>query len=153
MSLWKRTGNIAFWICWPLLYVYLLRGKRTRLLLVADGKVLVVKGWLGSGKWILPGGGLHWHEDPLGGVLRELREEAGIALDGSTVLDLGVRCAADNGFKCTYHGFGAALPKPVAYKKQLLEIVEVAWIPLDSLSADNTVQSTLDMVSAWKTQG
>jgi ADP-ribose pyrophosphatase YjhB (NUDIX family) len=32
-----------------------------------------------AGRWTLPGGGLDWGEDPADGVVREIREETGLA--------------------------------------------------------------------------
>jgi 8-oxo-dGTP diphosphatase len=44
-----------------------------------------------AGQWTLPGGGLEFGEDPVDGVLRELREETGLV--GTTGELLGVRSA------------------------------------------------------------
>jgi len=45
----------------------------------------------GAGLWMLPGGGLEFGEDPADGVIRELREETGLA--GTVGELLGVRSA------------------------------------------------------------
>ena len=46
---------------------------------------------IAAGQWTLPGGGLDFGEDPLDGVLRELREETGLV--GTVGELLGVRSA------------------------------------------------------------
>jgi 8-oxo-dGTP diphosphatase len=51
-------------------------------LCVRDARVLlarIVPGGVDAGRWTLPGGGLHWGEDPAAAVLRELEEETGLA--------------------------------------------------------------------------
>ena len=143
-------GKLAFWISWPLLYIYLGWGERTRVLVVADDHVLMVRTWLGPGRWILPGGGLHHKEAPAVGALRELREETGVALDQIQLQAVGLHTAHDTGIKFQYHGFVARLPQRPLIKKQLLEIAEVAWVPVDQVLADNPVQSVRHLVALWK---
>jgi 8-oxo-dGTP pyrophosphatase MutT (NUDIX family) len=51
-------------------------------LCVRDARVLlarIVPGGVDAGLWTLPGGGLHWGEEPAAGALRELEEETGLA--------------------------------------------------------------------------
>lgn len=45
----------------------------------------------GAGRWTLPGGGLHFGEDPLDGVVREVAEETGLDVVPGRLL--GVRSA------------------------------------------------------------
>jgi 8-oxo-dGTP pyrophosphatase MutT (NUDIX family) len=45
-----------------------------------EGRVLLIRHSYGSGNWMLPGGGLGRHEDPLDAALRELAEETGLRL-------------------------------------------------------------------------
>lgn len=44
------------------------------------GRVLLIRHSYGSGRWMLPGGGVARGEDPLAAALRELREEVGLTL-------------------------------------------------------------------------
>ena len=59
---------------------------RTRLaayaLCLDEGRVLLCRiapGYPGSGDWTLPGGGVHFGEDPADTVIRELAEETGLS--------------------------------------------------------------------------
>ena len=120
------------------------------MLIVAEGKVLVVRGWLGNGKWVLPGGGLHKGEDPMAGVLRELYEETGVKLDSSTVESGGIVMATDSGLTFRYHRFFAELPGVTFLQEQALEIITAQWVPLAEITTANAQKSTLDMIAASK---
>ena len=65
-------------------YAWIERGNAVLLCRIAAPDVA-------AGKWTLPGGGLEFGEDPVDGVLRELREETGLA--GTVGELLGVRSA------------------------------------------------------------
>ena len=52
---------------------------------VNDGMLLITHispGSPAAGRWTLPGGGIHWGEDPGEALEREVFEETGFTLDG-----------------------------------------------------------------------
>lgn len=51
------------------------------------GRLLLIRHSYGSGRWMLPGGGLGRNEDPVAAALRELAEEVHLGLDGAVVID------------------------------------------------------------------
>lgn len=53
-----------------------------------EGRVILVRHSYGSGKWMLPGGGLKRGEAPLAAGIRELREETGCGLDSAVLVDV-----------------------------------------------------------------
>jgi len=142
--MWQKLGNLAFWLSWPLLRIYLSFGKRTRVIIVSpDNQVLLVKGWLGAGDWILPGGGLHFREDPLHCAIREVREETGLELSQGQLTKIGEGAAQDHGLKFHYVLFRVKLNKNVQLKRQKLEIVDISWQSLDNLAGISPATASL----------
>lgn len=145
--LWLFTGNVIAFCGWPVLYFYLRTGKRTRIVLVADESILVVKGWLGSTKWSLPGGGLHKNEDPTTGACRELYEETGLSITPHKLKLVGEFTANQRGLRFRYYGFVVHVnlkTKPVC---KGLEIVEATWLPLKKLNEKNSHPELLKMLA------
>ncbi|HSH18687.1 MAG TPA: NUDIX hydrolase [Candidatus Saccharimonadales bacterium] len=132
-NLYALLGRAAYWLGWPASWIYLRGSRRTRLLLMCGDDVLLVKNWLGTGKWALPGGGLHAGEDPQAGLMREVREETSIDV-GGPVRKLGTEPYAHHGFRYQCHYFAARLPDKPAVRLQRLEIVAAVWMPLDQVS-------------------
>jgi len=130
-SIWQKFGVVLFWVLWPALCLYVRGSERSRVLILSGDKVLLVKPWLGDGRWGLPGGGLHKGEEPLVGLSRELGEEVGLH-DVQPVL-LGVEQINDRGFRFTAHFFIAQLTVPQELRLQFLEIAAAQWVPRDSL--------------------
>ena len=142
--LWQKLGVVAWWAVLPALTVYLSGGERTRVVIASGQKIAVVKGWLGNGKWALPGGGLHKGEDPLAGLLREVAEETGIRLQSGQVAPLAFEQYRNHGirFPCRY--FFVELPQQVPLRPQFLEIAAVAWVDRAAL---NTRNANLDVIA------
>ena len=145
----KKTGRLVFWLAYPALLVYLSVGRRTRVLVVVDEEVLVVKGWIGTDKWQLPGGGLHRGEDSVGGALRELFEETGVKLKPSQLKFFYQDLYRQRGIRFKYSCYTCELSAKPATKKQPREIVEIAWLPLSQISATNAGADTYQAVQSW----
>lgn len=147
---WKKSGRIAFWISLPLLHIYLRSQRRTRVLVVSEGMVLLTKAWLSNGKWMLPGGGLHFREEPAHGAVREVREETGIILLPSQLQPIGEARFRRYGLRFRYEQFIVELPKTVELKPQRTEIVEATWVPIESINAKTAETDVLRLLQAWK---
>lgn len=144
-------GRVAFWLSWPLLYIYLYYSKRTRVLVVAGEDVLITKGWLGSGRWNLPGGGLHWREDPAKGATRELREETGIAvLPAQLQFLFSGRAKREHGLRFWLYAYVLLLDKKPKLSRSALELTHMTWINWRTLYNDpRTAQNIKDILAAW----
>ncbi len=103
---------------------------RTRLLIVCGDEFLVLRGWLGDGTWGLPGGGLHRHEKPIDGVLREVQEEIGVVLQPKQITYAFEDYVSQRGLKFHYYGFVAELTDKPAVSPQPREIAAIVWQPL-----------------------
>lgn len=139
-------GRAVFWITWPALWLLLRWSRRTRLLLVCGDEFLVLRGWLGSGEWGLPGGGLHRGEDAVAGLLREVKEETGLALKSSQIKYAFEGLYKSRGMRFTYHSYTAQLNSKPQLKPQPREIAEISWqsIHQPKVRLNSDAQKTLD---------
>lgn len=142
-------GLVLFWVAWPLLWVYLRLSRRTRLLLVCNNEFLILRGYLGSRNWGLPGGGLHKGEDPIEGLIREVYEETAIKLYKQDVKFVFSDTYKSNGFRFEYDCFVAELSDKPDVRIQKSEIAEYKWTTFD----DTTTSFGSDVAKAveqWK---
>lgn len=149
-SLWKLIGTLVFWVCWPLFRLYPAWGKRTRVLVVCGDQIVVVKGWLATNTWKLPGGGLHKNESPVQGAIRELSEETGIIVNADQIQPLFRGVYHDNGLRTECECFIAELPNQVAIRHQRFEITKASWLPMSKITSANSGQDVIKAASVWR---
>ncbi len=151
-KLWVLSGRIAYWLSWPLLFLYLQRSERTRVLVVCGDEVLVVRGWLGNGRWCLPGGGIHRNELPKDGAVRELMEETGIEANATDLQFIFSRKSTQKhgpGFKM--HIYALTLANKPKLLKQKLEITHILWMKKrDLLDSPQVEDDAKDIVTAMR---
>lgn len=126
--LWRKLGSLAFWVCWPLLYLYLRFSRRTRILVVLGDEVLMTKGWLGPDEWSLPGGGLHYKEAPAKGAARELFEETGLRVDPAKLKPLTSDPANLHGLRFFSYSFVVEFRVRPKLVNQRAEITDSRWM-------------------------
>lgn len=83
-------GRIISFISWPILYKMLNNTERPRLIILSEGKVILVRAWIGIQEWSFPGGGRKNSETAIEAAVREVEEELGIKIDSKKVRDLGL---------------------------------------------------------------
>ncbi len=136
-------GTIAFFCAWPVFWVYFRIGRdRTRVVLLHEDKVLVMKQWIGPAKWQLPGGGLKKGESMAGGAARELYEETSLRLDPRQLQHIGRATYNRFGHKYDYHVFVARVGSSFV-RAQRIEVSELEWLRLGELRAGNSRSDTL----------
>jgi ADP-ribose pyrophosphatase YjhB (NUDIX family) len=121
----KRSAyRVAYRCLWALSFVRRPRGHGVKALLVNDGEVLLVTHTYGPREWELPGGGVRWHEEPLGALCRELREELGVAVEAATLLSGSGGPGRFAAIGVSYFRVDVA---ERAVIRDAIEIAEVAW--------------------------
>lgn len=125
--MWRRLGAAVYWLTWPGLWLLLYRSRRTRAVIVHDGRVLVVRPWLSNGKWSLPGGGINSGEDPGEAILREVKEETALQLKPDQVKLLGKYRYRQDGLTFHYDLYVARLNKSPKLSRQKGEILNIDW--------------------------
>ncbi|HUC89665.1 MAG TPA: NUDIX hydrolase [Patescibacteria group bacterium] len=138
MSLMQFFGRIIYWLAWPAYQVYYRFNDRTRVVLICGQEVLVLKQWLSDGRWSLPGGGLHSHEQPIAGALRETKEETGLQLNAKDLHNLGKGAYRNAGLHFNYYVFAGMADKTIPLQRQRHEVAELCWIPAASLTRQNS---------------
>ena len=151
MKLWRVLGIISFYLSWPLIALYLRNTERTRVVVTSGDKILVVKGWLGDGKWSLPGGGIQNGEPIIQGALRELKEETGIELGDNSLTALLSENFRLHGTNTRLHYLSAVVPNLLPVERQRGEIVSVEWVQETELNDNNTGKDALRAIAVWKT--
>ena len=99
-----------------------------------------------GGAWVFPGGAVHGDESPADAGLRELREEAGIGLDGSAELVPFSRWITPAEVKLRFDTYFYVVEAPRGAEAEVdgEECVAAAWMrPADALAAYERDELTL----------
>ena len=99
-----------------------------RIILVKDGKVLLVNHFHAPWVWTLPGGGIEKDETPEAAAIREIKEETGLTLLSMTKIG-----AFLNSRKGETHVFYSTSFEGVASPTVKFEIMECKWFPINEL--------------------
>lgn len=143
----RLSGELAFWIIGPAIKFILRLSLRARMIVSAQDCILVVKPWLGNGKWILPGGGIKRGEEALAAAIREVKEETGVSVLPKDCRELGLRVYTSNGLANKYLLYSTNFSKPLKTVRQKGEIIEVAWINIQDINTDNSNSDVLDALN------
>lgn len=153
LKIWHRIGIIAYKLLLPLIKVYAAHTKpRTRVLIICNNELLLVKNWLSNDRWALPGGGLESGEEPLHAAIREVGEELGISLEPELLEQLGLHQSVGNdGLKSSFYLFAVEVAGKPATMLRKYEIMDARWWSLKAVVTDTTQVSkpAQDAVRVW----
>lgn len=133
----QHIGKALYRLGKPVINIIFRYGAvRTRIFVVVNDEVLVIKNWIGTGSWSLPGGGLHPYEDPAEAAARELHEEVGIVIRARELELLTPEpiqlSHGTSSFRCMAYRLNLAKKPAVVPRKT--EISDTKWIKRDALA-------------------
>ncbi len=147
-KLWQKIGTLVFWATWPGLWLVLRGSKRTRILIASGSKILVVKPWLGNGKWSLPGGGMKRTEQAFESLSREVEEETGIKIKKQECKVVSKNIYKQSGLSFKYYLFACNQKELKTIKRRKIELTDAQWVNWHDLSVRN---ANSDVINAIKT--
>lgn len=148
-TLWTILGRIVFWLCWPLIYVYVLNRSRVSVLIVHKNDVLLVKNWLGNGKWGLAGGGVKDGENSLTTARRELIEEVGLLTQPVNFVPLMSGIYTEAGLMMAQECFVVMVDSKFKPKITDPKIVKAKWFNKNKLKTKQLSSATRQALEAW----
>jgi 8-oxo-dGTP pyrophosphatase MutT (NUDIX family) len=146
MNIAQRIGVVVYWILHPAIALYMNKDPRTRVIIRCGHEVLLVRSWLSPSDWYLPGGGLHKHEDPTDGAIRELEEEIGITFQRQVVMHLFETRFRQGFVNYRAHVLLVELDTKPKLSLQKHEISQARWVPLNDAQTPFVHQSTKDII-------
>ena len=134
MRVWRKLGKIIFWVAWPIWWIiFKISPNRTRIIVVNQNKILLVQGWLGDGKWGLPGGGVKFRETNQSAAARELWEETGLHTEESALKSLWSMNHRQRGLSYKAHYYLLEMSSEQEPKVQRVEIVDCRWFAFNEI--------------------
>ncbi|MCA9342888.1 NUDIX hydrolase [Candidatus Saccharibacteria bacterium] len=147
-KLWQKIGTFVYWMTWPGIWLMLRGSKRTRIIIASGSKILVVKPWLGNGKWSLPGGGIKKNEKPFQSLVRELEEEVGLKIKKQNCKIVSKNTYKQDGLTFKYYLFSCKQNEQKKIIRKSLEIADAKWVNWHELSVRS---ANNDVINAIKT--
>ncbi len=136
-SWYVRLGRICYILSAPARWVFLSHTHRAYIVIEHDSRVLLVKNWLSSGEWSLPGGGVHGWERAEDGVRREVREELGIQLGDIEYLTEGFSKDTFGGKHYMLFHVSLKANPPINVRRR--EITEYTWVPRINIASRDDI--------------
>lgn len=147
----QLLSRVIFWLAWPVWFIYFQSSnRRSRVLVVSGGELLLIRDWLGGGDWGLPGGGAKKNEPIEASAVRELAEEAGLRVASSSLKPLGDYQHSKSGLKFRAYFFLLELPEKPVLRRQRREVAEVRWLRADELVGLNLNDDTTYALQAYR---
>jgi 8-oxo-dGTP pyrophosphatase MutT (NUDIX family) len=154
MRLPAVLGRLTYRLTLPLVRRLVNGSHRARVVLVCDQEVLLVRAWLSSQRWALPGGGVRRSEDSTAAAARELQEELALSIPQANLTVMGTYEHDDKASGLHWHNtlvVGCLRPRP-HLKPRWAELIDAAWFPISQLPAnlEPGVRAVLSTTTTWK---
>jgi ADP-ribose pyrophosphatase YjhB (NUDIX family) len=144
--------HLVFWLSWPVSFVRLWSSERSRVLVVANGYVLLIHTWYAPSRWSLPGGGIRKNENHAVAAARELYEETSVVLEPEDFVSIGKGVISDRGLKFRCHFFVAEVTGQLSVQPHPPEVMEVEWVRISEIDQGGCVvgEEVTLAVSNWR---
>lgn len=145
-------GRVLYLLAFPIIYFSVNGTKRTRIVIISDNQVVLVKNWLGDGSYGLPGGGAHKNEPLKAAAIREVKEEVGLSLNEKSLKQIRTFSHYKNFVTTEQTVYVARLKEKLPLKVQKFEIIEASWINLvdiDSLKLEDYLIDILKSLDSF----
>jgi 8-oxo-dGTP pyrophosphatase MutT (NUDIX family) len=148
--LFAYITRFLYRLSWPLAGLWLHNSRRVRVMVLAEGRVLLQRSSFGPQRWSLPGGGVEKGESLQLAALREVFEETSIRITESQLELLGERQLRPHGrwpqVQATFFLVRLdALQSPRIQRP--MEILAVDWFDLNDIPAKSS--STVAIAHAF----
>ena len=132
----RPIGKLIYIVALPylILHGYFARKPRVRVLIRHDNEILLVKNWLSTQSWSLPGGGIHHNESSLSAAHREIEEEFGITLESDPIL-LFEAPSPESTTKFRIELFSITVDAKPKVTIDGFEIIDYRWVNIEELNA------------------
>lgn len=150
----RGLGIAAFWGAWPFWYFYFrANNRRSRVLVVAGDEFLLLRDWIGRGRWGLPGGGADKDESMAASAVRELYEEARIETAESALRYLGKRRNKHAGLKYNAEYFVLELVQKPVVKPLWHEISDARWVTVQDVRSMSVNEDVTYVLKKYRPLG
>ena len=108
-------------------------GKVTQKAFIRRGNKILVVSEADTGEWGIPGGRLHRGEDPLSGLVREIKEETGLDVEVEEIMTTGIFIYLNDEpvFGVFYNARPLDENQPLVL--DATEITDARWISLEEI--------------------
>ena len=146
----RLIGRAIYWLGWPGIHIILSGSVRTRVFVLSpEGQCLLVKPYLGNGRWKLPGGGIRRSEDAVQATERELHEELGIVATSQHIEHLADARMSEEGHRYDARIMGLRLTSDTPFVLRRWEIAEARWLSLSTALETISDDRARDAVKLW----
>lgn len=133
----EQINKFGFTIARPFARWKLAGSTRVRALLLFEDEVLLIRAWIGSQRWSLPGGGVNKNEKPKKALKRELIEELNLKIPQKNYHKILKHHHTDHGADHIVILYQINLKSRRNFEINKSEIIEAEWHKVDDLP-DNT---------------